>query len=129
MTKDEALKMRKEQDEYWSKIIKQAEYWSKIIKKAEEALEQPAQVTRLEVIDNNGRSYVNWGVDKLEFSYQDDGRTLKIFTNGTGAKPSWQGLSDDEIRHCLNALTLDRVQFARAIEQVLRNKNENNHSR
>ena len=25
MTKDEALKMRKEQDEYWSKIIKQVE--------------------------------------------------------------------------------------------------------
>jgi hypothetical protein len=42
------------------------------------------KVTRLEVIDNNGRSYVNWGVDKMEFSYQDDGRTLKIFTNGSG---------------------------------------------
>ena len=92
MTKDEALKMRKEQDEYWSKIIKQAEYWSKIIKKAEEALEQPAQVTRLEVIDNNGRSYVNYGVDKLEFSYQDDGRTLKIFTNGVGGVLDQAGL-------------------------------------
>jgi hypothetical protein len=43
-----------------------------------------SKVTRLEVIDNNGRSYVNWGVDKMEFSYQDDGRTLKIFTNGSG---------------------------------------------
>ena len=51
---------------------------------ADKQNEQPAQVTRLEVIDNNGRSYVNWGVDKLEFSYQDDGRTLKLFTNGAG---------------------------------------------
>lgn len=46
------------------------------------------KVSRLEVIDNNGRAYVNWGVDKIEFSYQDDGKTLKIFTNGSGDKPS-----------------------------------------
>lgn len=50
----------------------------------DEALEQPAKITRLEVIDNNGRAYVNMAIDKLEFSYQDEGRTLKIFTNGAG---------------------------------------------
>jgi hypothetical protein len=50
----------------------------------DEALEQPAKLTRLEVIDNNGRAYVNMAIDKLEFSYQDEGRTLKIFTNGAG---------------------------------------------
>lgn len=40
------------------------------------------KVTRLEVIDGNGRSYVNTKVPFLELSYQDDGRTLKIFTDG-----------------------------------------------
>jgi hypothetical protein len=54
--------------------------------KCKEALASQDKVTRLEVIDNNGRSYVNWGVDKMEFNYQDDGRTLKIFTNGSGVK-------------------------------------------
>jgi hypothetical protein len=33
---------------------------------------------RLEVIDNSGRSYVKLGVD-VEFSFQDDGKTLKLF--------------------------------------------------
>ena len=37
------------------------------------------QPTRLEVIDANGRTYTNWKVKEMEFSYQDDGRTLKIF--------------------------------------------------
>jgi len=36
-------------------------------------------VTRLEVIDDNGRSYVNLQANLLEFSYQDGGKTLKIF--------------------------------------------------
>ena len=38
-------------------------------------------VTRVEVIDNSGRSYVNMGVKSLQLSYQDDGRTLKLFIN------------------------------------------------
>ena len=38
------------------------------------------KITRLEVIEyNNGRAYVNMNVKDLEFSLQDDGRTLKIF--------------------------------------------------
>ena len=44
-----------------------------------EGWEPPTQVTRLEIIDADGRSYTNWKVKDLEFSYQDDGRTLKIF--------------------------------------------------
>jgi hypothetical protein len=35
-------------------------------------------VTRFEVIDESGRSYVRYGVE-IELSYQDDGRTLKVF--------------------------------------------------
>jgi hypothetical protein len=36
------------------------------------------KVTRLEVIDHTGRAYVIYNAD-VELSYQDDGRTLKIF--------------------------------------------------
>ena len=41
-----------------------------------EVLGQP---TRLEVIDADGRTYTNWKVKELQFSYQDNGKTLKIF--------------------------------------------------
>jgi len=37
-----------------------------------------SKVTRFEVIDENGRVYVAKDC-KVELSYQDDGRTLKIF--------------------------------------------------
>jgi predicted RNA-binding Zn-ribbon protein involved in translation (DUF1610 family) len=36
------------------------------------------EVNRFEVIDENGRSYVKYDC-ALELSYQDDGKTLKIF--------------------------------------------------
>jgi hypothetical protein len=36
------------------------------------------RVTRVEIIDDNGRSYVNYNVE-VELSYQDDARTLKLF--------------------------------------------------
>lgn len=37
-------------------------------------------LTRVEVIDENGRSYVNWNKEnKVELSFQDGRRTLKIF--------------------------------------------------
>ena len=36
--------------------------------------------TRVEVIDQKGRSYVNWKpTNKVRLSLQDDGRTAKIF--------------------------------------------------
>lgn len=39
-------------------------------------------VTRVEVIDHNGRSYVNWNKNnKVLLSLQDEGRTLKIFVD------------------------------------------------
>jgi hypothetical protein len=41
------------------------------------------KVTRLEVIDHSengvGRAYTKYDIKSLELSYQDDGRTLKIF--------------------------------------------------
>lgn len=36
-------------------------------------------VTRVEVIDEKGRSYVNKTKNKVSISFQDDRRTLKIF--------------------------------------------------
>ena len=40
---------------------------------------KPKRVTRVEVIDGNGRSYTNSCITGLELSYQDNGRTLKLF--------------------------------------------------
>ena len=39
-------------------------------------------VTRLEVIDKNGRAYINWNAgNRFEISFQDNRRTLKIFNS------------------------------------------------
>ena len=40
------------------------------------------KVTRVEVIDDTGRAYTNWNVSDLQFSLQDDARTLKVFIVG-----------------------------------------------
>lgn len=40
-------------------------------------------VNRLEVIDASGRSYANWKVKDIEFSLQDNNRTLKVFVSET----------------------------------------------
>ncbi len=37
-----------------------------------------SKVTRVEVVDETGRVYSKWDC-KIELSYQDDGRTLKVF--------------------------------------------------
>jgi hypothetical protein len=40
------------------------------------------RVTRVEVIDQSGRSYVNWDeTNDVTWQLQDDGRTLKVFVN------------------------------------------------
>ena len=43
--------------------------------------DKKCDVSRLEIIDGNGRSYVNYDVESLKFSYQDEGKTLKVFVN------------------------------------------------
>lgn len=37
------------------------------------------KVTRVEVIDKDGRAYTNYDVSRCELMLQDDDRTLKIF--------------------------------------------------
>lgn len=43
------------------------------------------EVTRVEVIDDYGRSFSTWGVEDVELHTQDEGRTLKIFVSKIGA--------------------------------------------
>jgi hypothetical protein len=41
-----------------------------------------ATINRIEVIDENGRSYVNWKpTNRIKLSIQDNGRTLKVFVS------------------------------------------------
>lgn len=44
----------------------------------QEDMSDISKVTRVEVIDTNGRVYQKWNCN-VELSYQDDGRTLKVF--------------------------------------------------
>jgi len=41
-----------------------------------------SMINRVEVIDENGRSYVNWNpTNRTELQVQDNGRTLKVFVS------------------------------------------------
>jgi hypothetical protein len=51
------------------------------------------KVTRFEVIDESGRVYVKYGVE-VELSYQDDGRTLKVFVRSKGEEAEKQVRSE-----------------------------------
>ena len=48
--------------------------------KCQEDMADISKVTRFEVIDTNGRVYQKWNCN-VELSYQNDGRTLKVFIN------------------------------------------------
>jgi hypothetical protein len=50
------------------------------------------RITRVEVIDENGRSYVNWEDDNnVSWQFQDDGKTLKVFVNKVKPKTGEEG--------------------------------------
>lgn len=53
------------------------------------------RVDRFEVIDDTGRAYVKGSIYgspvKVELSYQDDGRTLKVFVTELQPKPDKEG--------------------------------------
>ena len=48
------------------------------------------QVDRVEVIDDDGRSYVKYGVTSLECHLQDNGTTLKLFIRSEDQKKANQ---------------------------------------
>ena len=58
----------------------------------EVAKEKLAKVNRLEVIDEDGRSYARYFKtgERLQYSFQDDDQTLKIFVS----KHDWE-LNDE----------------------------------
>ena len=65
------------------KIITPMEYYEKLTEALETAMKQEkeydnSKLTRFEVIDENGRAYTKRDCN-VELSYQDDGRTLKVF--------------------------------------------------
>jgi len=48
-----------------------------------DTIESLDNVTRVEVIDEHGRSYIHYNAKVVEYSLQDDGQTLKIFISNT----------------------------------------------
>lgn len=66
-------------------------------------------VTRFEVIDEKGRALVKYAVD-VELSYQDDGRTLKVFIKHNPDKvktfESSQLFSQTDITELLARMTI-----------------------
>ena len=53
----------------------------KVLDEVEKELINATEVTRVEIIDKNGRAYSKWlkDSDQIEYQVQDDGKTLKIF--------------------------------------------------
>jgi hypothetical protein len=51
-----------------------------------DTIEEAVGVTRVEVIDNSGRAYVNYRAGHVEISYQDGGRTLKVFISNSNGE-------------------------------------------
>ena len=50
------------------------------------------RITRVEIITDTGRDYVCWEEDNdITVSYQDDGRTLKVFVNTVKPKTGEEG--------------------------------------
>ncbi len=62
------------------------------------------KVTRLEIIDDGGRGYVNMRAGGIETSLQDDDRTMKIFTKGRSNASDERMFTDSEVRAMLNEI-------------------------
>jgi hypothetical protein len=68
-----------------------------------------SKVTRLEVIDENGRSYTKYRISDIKFSLQDDDRTLKIFLEVQ--KNDLVELTDEEIAQAVGS-PIDEVYLS-----------------
>jgi hypothetical protein len=68
------------------------------------------RITRVEIIDGEGRSYVNWNEDNdIVTSIQDDGKTLKVFVNKVKPKTLFDvirnlGYSVDAVYEIVDAI-------------------------
>lgn len=56
-----------------------------------------SRVTRIEIIDQNGRQFVTHGAENVTLALQDDGRTLKVFCEifEDDFRRAWLSMSDD----------------------------------
>jgi hypothetical protein len=102
--------------------------------KAEQALEQPAQepvawIIQTQKIDGEPTEpYAMMGKYKYVADTCDFGEPIPLYTHPA---PSWQGLSDDEIGVLFDSVMANDtesteffgIDFARAIEQALKEKN------
>lgn len=69
------------------------------------------KITRVEVIDENGRVYTKWNCS-VELSYQDNNRTLKLFvTPNTQQQTKMTTEQGNEIAHAFynTGLTLEQI--------------------
>ncbi len=79
--KNEILYAKSKYDETYLKEELLETFKNEIMKEDEvivDGIIKLPRVTRVEVIDENGRSYVNQDVE-VELSYQDSAQTLKLF--------------------------------------------------
>lgn len=60
------------------------------------SLSDPARVSRVEVIDETGRAFSRWRCS-IELSYQDQGRTLKVFVSPSAGEARSSGISSRSI--------------------------------
>ena len=129
MTKDEALKMAIKfmgtltidvGIKTWNE-----KHRKEAIQACKEALEQPAQepVACMFVSEEGGCEEIGHLEHHYDGEFPDDFTPLY-----THPAPSWQGLSDDEIWEYHNKTDSDNwvIDFARAIEQALKEKNHGN---
>ena len=64
--------------QYWDKQPYNEDAYVVGYTQCQEEMADNSKVTRFEVIDENGRVYSKWNCN-VELSYQDDGKTLKVF--------------------------------------------------
>ena len=72
------------------------------------------KVTRVEVIDANGRSYTSYNADQVHISVQDNGKTLKIFHTGDTS----HSMRNDHAQS-LGALMTDDLEQWRELSQQI----------
>ena len=146
MTKDEALKMAHKSfmqlNERYPRRDNGDGYFDKEILACKDALEQPSVAelndqylhdTYVEGLSQPAQEPVGWmdseGRFRLDFkteivrSIAAVNKEIPLYTNPA---PSWQGLSDDELSELLvskGETSIKYLDFARAIEQALKDKN------
>ena len=101
----------------------------------EVAQEKLAKVNRLEVIDETGRGYVRYfkAGERLQYSFQDDDQTLKIFVSehDWGFDPTEEPMqdhreeievdfTDEELLQYMKMAHEMDITFNQFVEQVLR---------